>query len=86
MPDCTTCHHAKWKRTSDGRLHPSGVGHCSWDGWKQLKLPLAMQVIVSLAGEDIMKPRGGYINRHKCVYKNCPLYKPLKRSFTTLIT
>lgn len=66
------------------------VGYCSWDGWKEWKLPSAMQVVASLAasltGGDIMKPRGGYINRHKCVYENCPFYKPLKRSSTTLIT
>lgn len=77
--NCTTCHHAKWERTSAGRLHPSGVGDCSWDGWKHWKLPSAMQKVVSLSGEDRMKPPGGYINRHNCVYENCPVYKPLEQ-------
>lgn len=30
MTECTKCIHARWRRTSNGRLHPDKSGICSY--------------------------------------------------------
>jgi hypothetical protein len=73
--DCTTCQLARWQRTKTGRLHPSGNGRCSWDGWKEWKIPKTF--FYTGGHRDRMPlPSGGYINRRDpCT--DCPLYQPI---------
>ena len=75
MPDCTTCAHAKWNRTQAGRLHPSGAGECTWDGWKEWALPSAFYYVWSGFTKAAPQPSGGIINR-KNPYSDCPCHQP----------
>lgn len=36
MTDCKLCKHAQWHKTSNGRLHPSGDGECTYE----VKIPV----------------------------------------------
>lgn len=41
MKSCLNCKHAEWKRTANGRLHPSGDGMCKYP-YKMPPLPASM--------------------------------------------
>lgn len=75
MPDCTTCAYAEWNRTKTGRLHPSGDGKCTWDGWKKWVLPKAFYYVWSGCTKVAPPPSGGHINR-KNPHMDCPYYQP----------
>lgn len=69
---CTTCAHAKWKTTANGKLHPSGDGRCEFD-IKTVPLPIAMYP------NGMPKPDwAGMISRKEHPRENvkpCPCYK-----------
>jgi len=75
MPDCKTCAYAEWKRTKDGRLHPSGDGKCTWDEWKKWALPKAFYSLWNGGIKVFPGLIGGYISR-KNPHTNCPCYQP----------
>lgn len=75
MPDCTTCAYAEWDRTKAGRLHPSGDGRCTWDGWKKWVLPKAFYYVTYGWMKVAPEPSGGCINR-KNPCSDCPCYQP----------
>ena len=75
MPDCTTCAYAEWKRTKDGRLHPSGAGRCTWDEWKKWALPKAFYYVTYGSMKVAPEPSGGYISRRNPC-SDCPCYQP----------
>lgn len=74
MKDCTRCIHAKWHRTSAGRLHPSGDGECQ----KEIKLPPIPGAFHWLYNSE-PRPIGGYINRRTELAKHCPYYQEAPR-------
>lgn len=75
MPDCTTCAYAEWQRTKAGRLHPSGAGKCTWDGWRKWELPKAFYYITYGWMKVAPQPSGGCISR-KDPRSDCPCYQP----------
>lgn len=66
MKNCDDCKYAEWKRCSNGRLHPSGDGKCTYP-WKQPKLPASMYWI----GFSELKPSGGFISRKSLLSEDC---------------
>lgn len=64
MKQCIGCKHAKWNRTSNGRLHPSGEGRCTYP-WVMNPLPAAFYMLSPHIN-------GGGIDRKREV-KNAPL-------------
>lgn len=76
MKSCRTCKYAAWKRTINGRLHPSGVGNCSFP-WKMPPIPASMYWT---GGFPI--PAGGLINRKGELGEHCAYYA-LKNSFAS---
>ncbi len=76
MKSCDNCKYADWKRTRNGRLHPSKEGRCTFK-YKIRPMPNAMWIVVFhgspsndtvVTGERIY--RGGEYQRH------CPTYAP----------
>lgn len=67
---CDTCMHAIWRRTSNGRLHPSGGGRCGVP-WLPAPLPKAFYWV----GAE-PRPAGGYIDRYRNNIKECPCWQP----------
>jgi hypothetical protein len=65
MTACIVCKYAEWRRTKNGRLHPSGDGRCGYP-WKLPPLPAAMYFISD------PKPSGGYIRRNDKNSTACP--------------
>jgi len=68
MKNCNGCEFANWKRTKAGRLHPSGVGHCTYQV-PEPELPASMYWV----SKRFLC--GGSINRRKTFEKDCPTYK-----------
>lgn len=64
---CDDCAHAVWKRTSNGRLHPSKVGRCGFV-WEPPPIPKAFY----FNGPN--KPSGGYIERGSNQITDCPCH------------
>jgi hypothetical protein len=71
MKTCKGCGYAKWAMTADGRLHPSGVGQCTYV-WKLPALPASM---FWLTGRE-PAPLKVSIDRHAELAKHCPYWKP----------
>ena len=67
-PQCVDCKFAEWKKTANGRLHPSGDGRCLWQ-YPDIKLPISMYF-----GGSGPSPWGGLICR-KDERKPCPQYQ-----------
>ena len=63
MSDCTRCTFAEWKRTSSGRLHPSGDGRCTWNECANWRIPAAFYYADETDKRVAPAPCGGYINR-----------------------
>lgn len=70
MKTCIGCKYADWKKTSNGRLHPSGDGRCRY-AWKAPPLPAAFYFINSEP-----KPSGGCIQRKTELKNHCPYWNP----------
>jgi len=66
MKYCLDCKYADWKRTTSGRLHPSGDGRCTYK-WKSPQLPASMYWI----GQSEPKPSGGHISRNEQLKEHC---------------
>lgn len=67
MKNCMGCKYADWQRTSNGRLHPSGDGKCTYP-YKLPQLPESMYFI------NTPHVCGGQINRKKTFKDNCAYY------------
>lgn len=65
MKNCTHCTHANWKRTSAGRLHPSGDGRCT----KEIRIP---DLPAAFYWINPPVPSGGPINRRQDHERHCP--------------
>ncbi len=65
MRNCTHCVYANWRRTSNGRLHPSGDGRCA----KEIKLP---QLPNAWYWFGTSRPSSGYIHRKTEYDTDCP--------------
>ena len=68
MKTCVNCKYAKWRRTSAGKLHPSGDGLCGYE-YKIPPLPQSMYWICNSP-----KPCGGNINRSEELKEHCAYY------------
>jgi hypothetical protein len=55
MKICGDCIYAKWKKSSNGRRHPTGEGVCTYE-WKMTPIPASRYWI---SGEP--HPSGGFI-------------------------
>lgn len=68
---CVGCKYAEWRKTSAGRLHPSGGGKCKYPIEKEFQLLPAAFFWVSA------KPpiSGGYISRRQLLETDCPFYE-----------
>jgi hypothetical protein len=75
--DCLSCRFALWRRTSTGRLHPSGDGRCMWKGWRDWKIPGCMYYAWSGATQLAPKPDGGHINRREPI-TSCPCWEAIQ--------
>ena len=70
MKNCNGCKHARWDRTTAGRLHPSGDGRCEYP-YKVPALPACMIWI----GGTPPTPCGGHINRRRSLKDHCPYFE-----------
>jgi hypothetical protein len=62
---CDKCVHAEWKRTANGRLHPSKEGRCT----KAVQIPALPQAFHWLGNAP--RPLGGYIERGEELRDHC---------------
>lgn len=65
---CLECKYADWKRTANGRLHPSGDGKCMYEVITP-KLPKAKSFFYN---PTLL---GGEINRKDEFYVDCPCFE-----------
>ena len=72
MSICERCAYAEWKRTSNGRLHPSKKGACCYS------VPIPALPICMTSTQNL-RPIGGEIYRNslKQNYASCPTFLPL---------
>ena len=68
---CIGCKYADWKRTKNGRLHPSGEGRCRYE-MKVPQLPNAF-FWMHLSSPEL---DGGRISRKQTYDTHCPYYVP----------
>lgn len=66
---CLTCRFANWRKTSGGKLHPSGDGRCTWK-MPEIKLPASMYFI-----SHSPNPSGGFIYRKERIVTECPTHE-----------
>ena len=71
MKSCNVCKYADWKRSDAGRLHPSGVGECTYE-WKLPPLPQSMSWVGFLGTSP--KPCGGQISRKRELPDHCAYF------------
>ncbi len=70
MKKCLGCRYAEWQKMSNGRLHPSGDGRCSFP----VVMPVMPVAFYFVAGPP--KPSGGYIRRNEEFNDHCPCFNP----------
>ena len=73
MKRCDDCKFADWKRTKDGRLHPSKEGRCTYE-YSVAQLPQAFYWIGTPP-----TPSGGYIARGKDLQDHCAYWQREER-------
>lgn len=66
---CVGCRFADWVRTSNGRLHPSGLGKCTWSKTFRIAPTSANNLKTSV---DF---KGGCIDRKDDGFKECPVFQ-----------
>ena len=66
MKNCAHCKHADWQRTANGRLHPGGYGHCTYE---YVVPALPQSKWWNERGGP--KPFGGQIERKKDLKDHC---------------
>jgi len=71
MKTCEGCKYAEWKKTEDGRLHPSGKGVCGYK-YETAAIPASMFWPHS---ETAPSPYGGYISCREDLPRHCPCYE-----------
>lgn len=77
MADCKDCKFASWQRTTTGRLHPSGDGRCTWQGWTEWKMAAAFYYIGCRDMRSVPTPDGGHINRKTPIKASeCQVFQP----------
>ena len=69
MKNCEGCKWAEWSKTKAGKLHPSGVGKCTFP-YSLPELPASMYWL----GDSEPVPYGGRINRRKPHEAHCVYY------------
>jgi hypothetical protein len=69
---CDLCVHAKWNRTSNGRLHPNKQGRCAFV-WAPPPLPRAFSFSWGNRGV-VPQPNGGWIERGDKSMDGCPCF------------
>jgi hypothetical protein len=69
VKNCKGCKYAKWEKTVAGRLHPSGMGRCTFP-WKMPPLPASMY----FTGMSNPSLCGGWIERKRELKEHCPYY------------
>jgi hypothetical protein len=67
MNTCLNCKFALWKRTAAGKLHPDGMGRCSYVIPSRV-IPSAFYIF----GSDM--PSGGSIDRSR-LHEDCPTWE-----------
>ena len=67
MKNCTYCKYAEWKKTSSGKLHPSGDGRCTYEVVIP-KLPASKRWATS---GSLPMPTHGFINRREELKEDC---------------
>ena len=74
MSICERCAYAEWQRTSNGRLHPSKKGVCTYN----VSVP-AMPI--SMGNIAYIRPVVGVIYRNspKLNYASCPTFLPISK-------
>lgn len=73
MNTCINCRFAKWDRTANGRLSPTGSGRCIWQ-MPELKIPKCKYFHAPLI------PSGGHIDRHDLAhYADCPAWEAIAK-------
>ena len=69
---CLICKYAKWNVTKSGRLHPNGIGQCTYP--ITITIPKAFYFV----GGD-PSPSGGFISRNQTrpasIISSCPAYE-----------
>ena len=67
MKNCTNCTYADWKKTAEGKLHPSGDGRCT----KEVKIPELPKL--PEAFYFLFEPHisGGVISKHEELKADC---------------
>lgn len=68
MKTCNDCAYAKWERSKNGNLHPSGDGKCTYP-YKVPPLPASMYWL------SASEPCGGQINRKETLKDHCPYWQ-----------
>jgi hypothetical protein len=76
MNNCKQCRFARWQKTKAGKLHTSGDGGCTWDGWKRWQIPAAFYYMNS--ENKPPAPQGGPINRRNPPTEKCPFFQHIK--------
>jgi len=70
MTDCKLCKYAQWHKTSNGRLHPSGDGVCTYE----VKLPV-LPAAKYWTGSSKPSTTRGFIFRHRPMKVVCPCFE-----------
>ena len=73
---CEDCLFAKWKQTSNGRLHPDKTGKCTWE--QTVRVPPSCRGSIS-SFRDPGTPlslTGGWIERGPLGFKACDVFQP----------
>jgi hypothetical protein len=71
VKNCTDCIYADWKRTANGRLHPSGDGCCA----KKIEIPKLPACCQWLSTPHHSYP---YINRRQDLKEHCAYWQAAK--------
>lgn len=74
--ECDDCKYADWKRTSNGRLHPSGEGRCTVA--KKVPIPPSARDLFfylrNVIENGVLTIEGGNIERGETLKDKCAYY------------
>lgn len=62
---CEQCKYAEWKRTKNGRLHPSGQGRCAWKKTFQIAGSVISHSLDRVLKDNKITISGGWIWRKR---------------------
>ena len=73
---CCSCVFARWDKTANGRLHPSGHGMCSWE--TRIALPYSAPLVLPFMMPVFEIARtGGSIYRKSSEPVTCAVYQKI---------